>query len=642
MNGRRNEISLVSLWIWLCALLNAAGWILSALHALHRTGYLVAFGLIALAGFAWRDELGLAQGLHFDCHKQRRRFARKLPAGFLILAALACLGGIVHAPSNYDALAYRIPRVLHWLAEERWHWIHTGFERLNTRGCGMEWVSAPWLAFTGSDRWLFLPNAISFLLLPGLIFGALRGLGVRGRVAYAWMWVLPSGYCFVLQAGSVGNDLFTVPFVLAAVQFGLRARRTGERRWLWLSLLACALFTGAKANTLPLVLVVAVVAAPCWRLLLQKPLQTACLFAICLACSFFPTAFQNWRHTGDWTGAKAERLSFATGAPWARLAGNLGLVAVENLMPPIAPQAGWWNAHVAAQAIPASLQENFRAAFPQPSSILEIGELQVEESAGLGFGVCLLLFAWWVAILRAKRCAQVEATQGSGWFHGFHWVFTLAMLVAVAALLKTSFVKSTARLLTPYYLLMIVPLLLHPAHQRIERRRWWTRLAVAMMALAALLLAVNPGRPLLPVQQITRSLRQTGFFAELCARAERVYSVYGERGNAFAPARKLLPADVQVFGLVTYDDPEASLWQPYRSCRVLHVTHDDDRQKLSSLGIQFILTCPSRHEAILQMPFELWLAGLNADVVGETTLTLRAGVGPTKWCLVKLRSSAPP
>jgi hypothetical protein len=36
---------------------------------------------------------------------------------FLIIFLLAFLG-VLHGPSNYDGLAYREPRVLHWLAEE--------------------------------------------------------------------------------------------------------------------------------------------------------------------------------------------------------------------------------------------------------------------------------------------------------------------------------------------------------------------------------------------------------------------------------------------------------------------------------------------------------------------------------------------
>ena len=37
--------SVVVLWIWLCAYLNCAGWVLSACHALNQAGYAVALGL---------------------------------------------------------------------------------------------------------------------------------------------------------------------------------------------------------------------------------------------------------------------------------------------------------------------------------------------------------------------------------------------------------------------------------------------------------------------------------------------------------------------------------------------------------------------------------------------------------------------
>src|SRR6185295_5371592 len=147
--------------------------------------------------------------------KLRRRFARPLPLAFAALAALAILGGVLYPPSNYDGLSYRIPRVLHWLTAEQWHWIHSGFFRLNTRACGHEWVSAPLILFTNTDRWVFLLGAVPLLFLPGLFFSLLTRLGAHVRVAAKWMWLLPTGYCYVLQAGGIGNDLFGAVFVLA-------------------------------------------------------------------------------------------------------------------------------------------------------------------------------------------------------------------------------------------------------------------------------------------------------------------------------------------------------------------------------------------------------------------------------------------
>ena len=246
--------ALLTAWILFCAFCNCVGWLLSAFHQLNATGYTVAFGLGVVVVLVFRKKVFPAAGASSQIRKLMRRFRRPFPFAFLVLAMLAFAGGALYAPNNYDALAYRTPRVLHWLAEGRWHWIHTEFQRLNTRAPAFEWLSAPWIALLRTDRFLFLINIISFLLLPGLVFSVFHRLGVCGRVAWHWMWLVPTGYCFVLQAGSIGNDLFAAPLVLAALAFGLRAQKGKRHMDLWLSILAAALFTGVKANTLPLLL----------------------------------------------------------------------------------------------------------------------------------------------------------------------------------------------------------------------------------------------------------------------------------------------------------------------------------------------------------------------------------------------------
>ncbi len=76
-------------------------------------------------------------------------------------------------------------------------------------------MAAPLIALARTDRFLFLLNFASFCLLPGLLFSTLRRLGVAASTAWAWRWMLPTGYGFLLQAGSIGNDLFGAIFVLA-------------------------------------------------------------------------------------------------------------------------------------------------------------------------------------------------------------------------------------------------------------------------------------------------------------------------------------------------------------------------------------------------------------------------------------------
>src|SRR5260221_14729047 len=75
----------------------------------------------------------------------------------------------------------------------------------------------------------------------------------------------------------------------------------------------------------------------------------------------------------------------------------------------------------------------------------------------------------------------------------------------------------------------------------------------------------------------------------LIRRAWTVYSVYGQRGDAFEPVRTKLPTNANPLGLVTSDDPETSLWRPFGSRSILHVTRTDTAEDLQRLGIQYVL-----------------------------------------------------
>ena len=176
--------TLLVMWVWFCAYLNCAGWALSAMHQLNAGGYAVVLLLWVRRAIRSGSKKLRRQFFPPICwHKFRRRFRRPFPMAFLILSALAFLGGVLYAPSNYDALAYRIPRRVHWLAEDQWHWIHTILPRLNNRSCGIEWVSAPF--WHCEDRPAVISDQIvSFLLLPGLMFGVFTRLGVRLGVAW--------------------------------------------------------------------------------------------------------------------------------------------------------------------------------------------------------------------------------------------------------------------------------------------------------------------------------------------------------------------------------------------------------------------------------------------------------------------------
>jgi peptidoglycan/LPS O-acetylase OafA/YrhL len=154
-------VLLVRVWIWGSVLASVAGWVLSALGQLNAAGYAVAC-LVGIAGL-WigREALGLTSTrAPFNFKKLRARFRRGLPACFAVLAFLVLLGGALYPPTNHTAMTYRTPRVLHWLAEGHWYWIHTPNYRMNNRCCGFEWLTAPLLLFTKTDRCLSLTFSV--------------------------------------------------------------------------------------------------------------------------------------------------------------------------------------------------------------------------------------------------------------------------------------------------------------------------------------------------------------------------------------------------------------------------------------------------------------------------------------------------
>src|SRR5579859_2540028 len=106
-----------AVWVLLCAYLSCAGWILSLLHQLNAVGYGVVILIGAIGATIWLKRCGPVCLEGIRGRNFRKRFRRWVPLGFLALATLTFLGGALHAPTNYDALAYRVPRILNWLAE---------------------------------------------------------------------------------------------------------------------------------------------------------------------------------------------------------------------------------------------------------------------------------------------------------------------------------------------------------------------------------------------------------------------------------------------------------------------------------------------------------------------------------------------
>jgi hypothetical protein len=639
-------LPLLKAWIWISVFASVAGWLLSVVGELNYAGYLV-FGAVVLGGlwlgrgiFGWRFSSRFSRW-----PKIRWRFKHWLPAGFAMLALLVFLGGALYPPTNHAAFTYRTPRVLHWLAEGHWYWIHTSNYRMNDRACGFEWLTTPLLLFTKSDRGLFLINFASFLLLPGLIYSVFTRLGVRPRVAWHWMWLLPSGYNFLLQAGSVANDTFPTVYALAALDFGLRAWATRRVADLWLSVLSASLLIGAKASNLPLLLPWAILIFGLLPLLLRRPGTTLILILLAATVSFLPNAALNVWFCGDWSGLKLERAGMDMKNPIVGIWGNC-LLLMKNFVPPFFPQAGWWN-ESALTVLPHWIVGPMVANFEQGFHAL--GEMPTEDGSGIGFGLSVLILVSVVAALRnpkaqpwTSRTADGEIERrntrkprNTGMPTVMRWCVLMAPWVSLLAYCVKSGIVDAPRLISPYYPMLLPSLLAGARQAEIVRRRWWRVLAWASLLLAFPVIILTPGRPLWPAQTVLEKLHAMKPEQRLIARAQKVYAVYAERSDPLANVRALLPPALTVVGFVgAGDDIDISLWRPYGSRRVEHILLSDSLEDIRRRHIDYAVV-GGFNLALNGTTIEAWQKQTGAQVIAQTTATQTVIQGPQAWYVVR-------
>jgi len=645
----------VQFWIILSTLASVAGWTLSALGMLNRTGYAVfAAATIGLA-FVFRKSALFASFPSVQTGRKFRRRARRfLPGAFVILCVLVFISGCLYAPTCHTGLSYRLPRALQWLQHGSWFWIHTPNYRMNNRACGIEWLSAPVLLFLKSDRALFLLNFIPFLLMPGLIFSMWTRLGVRPRVAWQWMWLVPTGYCFLTQAGGIANDAFPTIYALAMMDFALRARDKARGQlsasadfgpWtldLGLSLLSAALLVGAKASNLPLGLPWVIVLVPLIPRLFSSPLsegaihktQTAkrvfvffLLAVVAILISFVPTALLNIHYLHDWSGLNIEHKGMDMKSPVAGILGNAVLLITNNFVPTFFPMAHWWNAH-SLSLFPGALVRLMDANFESGYQML--GEMPTEDWAGIGFGVSLLVLISVIAGCFARRTAPRFK------FRASHLVLVAPWISLLAYCMKSGMV-TPARLIAPYYPLLFPLLLVGVGQSQIVRRCWWQVSAGVVFVLALAAVIVVPSRPLWPADTIlAKAVEKHPNQAQL-QRAQKVYQVYRQRSDPLAAIREHLPENLKVVGFMgTDDDLDISMWKPYGSRRVEPFLVEDSPEHIRQLGIEYAvvsgLELNTKHVTI-----DEWLKKNGAEIIFTTNATMTVQQGSEPWYLVRLQ-----
>jgi hypothetical protein len=621
-------LNVVKIWILFSTLLVASGWILSALHQLNRAGYLAVFALAAVGCLWWQRKTKWRPEKNFRglLSKFQRRFKRPAPLLFFVLVLMTLAAGALYVPLNNDANEYRSPRIWHWLAEQQWHWIRTLDFRMNVVGCNFEWLVTPLMLFTKHDRALFLANWISFLMLPGLVFSVFIRLGVRRRVAWWWMWILPSSWCYFMQAAADCNDSFAVIYALASIDFALRAREKNRITDLWLSILAIGLLTGAKQTDLPLVLPWLVAIIPNWRLAKNNALSTAGIGALALLSSALPLAYLNLKYAGSWMGMPANLGVWKLAPPppaWCFI-GNLFCIPAENLHPPIFPLADRWD-----KLMEHFLQTPFGSHFQSFENFGYMSRGMGEGDAGVGLWIVLLVCVSVVAAYFYRQKNQPPLQ--NRWIVWLRW----APFVSLAVFMAKVATIENARQLAAYYVLLFPVFLVASGHARLVREKWWQRSSLTAIVLSIAMLVIARDRPLFPANTILPLLAEKYPQWKFLAREQQSYAcrlALETQRNAF---RNTIPAEEKVLGYAAVrGEQEPGQWIPFGRRRVERVLPDDTASQLQAKGIHYVLVDSSGLD-LLNMTIGDWTNHYGAVLVDSSGLETSPGIIATDY-LVRL------
>jgi hypothetical protein len=341
----------------------------------------------------------------------------------------------------------------------------------------------------------------------------------------------------------------------------------------------------------------------------------------------------NKLHCGDWLGTTIEVPHLEMHRPLIGILGNVFQLLTNNFVPPFFILASWWNQHaplMLPQAWVVAMESNFDTGY------FWLGELPTEDWAGVGFGVSVLVAASMLAGLR------YGVARGEGWvakpdlpFRLRRCVMMAAWVALLAYCIKSGLVTA-ARLISPYYPLLLPLLIVGAGQEEIIRHRWWKVLAGGVMVLAVAVLACVPGRPLWPAQTILSKAVAAHPQQRLLVRAQKVYSVYAGRSDPLADVRALLPGNIKVVGFMgTEDDIDISLWWPFGERRVEHFFLTDPPEQIRQ-HVQCVVLGGfnlKEHNTTL----DAWLQSSGAELVATTNAMLKVAEGPQPWYVVRFK-----
>lgn len=603
---------LVRLFIVVSALLNMAGWFLGAIGQINAYGYGAVFAVTVGISVALIRSHKMPFVIDFQAAKWKViarktvwRYSKALPFSFFVFLLISVASGVLFEPDHSDGLTYRLPRILHWIHEQRWYWIPGSGYRMNTRGVGLEWMQLPFLLFSKSNCSLFWPSFFSYLCLPGLVFSAFRRLGVSRQVAWWWMWILPSGYGLVLGASNIGNDLIAVVFALAALDFALRAvdqRRFSDAAF---SLISASLMTATKQPMLVLLLPWIVALAPAWRLFWENKWKTVAIALAALPASIVPITIENLLHTGDWSGVVLEPDLIKAHNPLLCLFGNVDLFILQNIVPPLFIWQQWWI-ETYGQFLTTPLGRLLAANFE--TDFLWLPIRLTSHQASLGLGVAVLVGAACGYHLIAKKSGTTRRLSVNQ--RCIMWATVIAWMVF---LLSTG-VWQSGRLLIPHSFYLI-PFLLTGAEQwRLVHLRWWRVLVlIVMVHMMFCLVFIAPRSPL----------------AAFGIGRQFYISAVTQTKESTAWVQQNIPATERSIGVLRREiDSEVWLWAPYESRNVVSLLLETDDATYDSFGIHYIvlsqLLLDQKHVSL-----DEWLHRHSYQLVGTIDMSYHP------WYLIK-------
>lgn len=626
-------LRLAGLWILWVAWCQWCGWGLSAAHQLDGFGYLVALPILLGAGWWWLKVTTIpGVSINFSrLTKLRRRFLRPLPLIYLVIAALSLAAALLNSPWSFDAVSYRLPRLLYWWAAHHWYWIGTIDHRLDYSGCGYEWQMLPVIIFTRTDRLIFLLSWIPFLLMPGLVFHAFRALGVGGRSARRWMWLLPSGFCYALQCSGLQNDGYMVLYTLAFAAFAVLARERRQIIFLWLALLAAALLTSAKLSNLPLFLPLGLLLLPVLRVVKWFNWKTLVIVFIAAGCSFAPLAFLCWKHTGSWTGDPGDQWNAHPRNHVGAFTANAIAMANDTVQPPVFPVAKKINAKLKPLNDTAFMKW-LRWSQPNSDGVV-FGDMAYEGSAGLGCGLglyALFLFLGSCFVKPAARVAKIN----------FPWEWRLAPWAAWLSLFvimtEVAFSHVT-RYAASFYPLIIISILLLPRIVVLERRKIAGAVAgIAMLAVVPIIL-LTPARPVIPFERLAQIFHQHAL-QTVAAK----YHYWAVMRDDLAPLREQLPPGVTRLGYAAaFRDTSYGLWKPFGSRVIVELGLPLGAKPPPPADLEYAVVTANGLQSRYGMSLADWLNFYHAEIIFKMkrsiSLVSSDPASYDSWYLVRFR-----